>query len=355
MLTHTPWTQSLPPIPQEMTPPPVRSSEPAPPRSTYTMLLLPEPRPQTEHQQHAYKATELPDPMNPSVHKRQPPWPLFIHTTIRPPRCGSTDPPAKAPLLAPWHPCTTTKDPNCTSCPLDPLEPHCRASTAHYSNTLRMLPTPPSRDQAGPVLDPPCPSPYCLSALCLSQQSADKASLPFTILNFPPQTLTHPTPPPTLHHHDPPRSDTSMHHSPANHSPTHPKLQRSKIHTKPALNTPSWPSPDSSPQGYSSTSQSVHHNPTTTVISDTNTALLKSATFHKLPATNKLPQPHTNTNTSIYTQNGTPNHTCKSRRTTPKAAASKKLPLHGGHVLPHSKTAAPQVLAWFTYQRIAAP
>ena len=235
------------------------------------MLLLPEPRPQTEHQQHAYKATELPDPMNPSVHKRQPPWPLFIHTTIRPPRCGSTDPPAKAPLLAPWHPCTTTKDPNCTSCPLDPLEPHCRASTAHYSNTLRMLPTPPSRDQAGPVLDPPCPSPYCLSALGLPQQSAAKSSLPSSKL------LGEPPPPPRLLHHDTPRSDTSMHHSPANHtdmhSPAHPKLQRSKIpHKASSEHPPGWPYTDSSPHGNSSTSstsptsqsaQSAQHKQTT--------------------------------------------------------------------------------------------
>ena len=49
-------------------------------------------------------------------------------------------------------------------------------------------------------------------------------------------------------------------------------------------------------------------------------------------------------------------HTCKSRRkTSPKAATSKKLPLHCGHRLPHMITAGPQMPAQLTCQRITAP
>ena len=275
--------------------------------------LLPKPRLQTEHQQRAYQVTEPPDQMSPL---REPPWPLmYTISTTCPPKCGDIDLPGKASLPAP-QPGTTITHPNLTSCT---LEPQCRASTTHYPTVPRMLPTPPSHDQAGHVLDPPCPSPYCLSALGLPQQSAAKASLPSSKL------LGEPPPPPRLLHHDTPRSDTSMHHSPANHtdmhSPAHPKLQRSKIpHKASSEHPPGWPYTDSSPHGNSSTSstsptsqsaQSAQHKQTT--ISDTNTstntALLKSATPHEPHATIKLPQPHTNTwaaSPQLHTQNDTP-------------------------------------------------
>ena len=239
----------------------------------------------------------------------QPSWPPIYttHTTTRPPRC--IDPPAKAALPAP-HTCTAITPPNYTSYTVGL---HCRAYTASSLSPFpssRMLPsTPPGH---GHMLACACPSLYCISTLSLSQQSAHDTNLPTSKMNTPTQTLLPPSRP---DYNDPytmlaPRPDTSMHYSSPNHTDLHystdPKPQHIKMpHKASSEHPPSWPSPDSSSRGHSSTSpttQSPHHNQTTSSGMNTaaNTALMKSATPHKLPSlTTKLPQPHTNTHIEL--------------------------------------------------------